>query len=32
LFAWTENKPLKVLLADLCERKALLAGWLKISG
>jgi hypothetical protein len=24
LFAWTENKRLKVLLADLCERKILL--------
>jgi hypothetical protein len=26
LFGWTENKRLKVLLADLCERKTLLAG------
>jgi hypothetical protein len=26
LFAWAENKWLKVLLADLCERKTLLAG------
>jgi hypothetical protein len=26
LFAWTENKRLKVLLADLCWRKTLLAG------
>jgi hypothetical protein len=25
LFAWAENKRLKVLLADLCERKTLLA-------
>jgi hypothetical protein len=24
LFVWTENKPLKVLLADLCEKKTLL--------
>jgi hypothetical protein len=27
LFAWAENKRLKVLLVDLCERKILLAGW-----
>jgi hypothetical protein len=26
LFAWAENKRLKVLLADLCERKTLLVG------
>jgi hypothetical protein len=26
LFAWAKNKRLKVLLADLCERKILLAG------
>jgi hypothetical protein len=26
LFVWAENKRLKVLLADLCERKILLAG------
>jgi hypothetical protein len=26
LFAWAENKQLKVLLADLCEKKTLLAG------
>jgi nicotinamide riboside transporter PnuC len=26
LFAWAENKRLKVLLTDLCERKILLAG------
>jgi hypothetical protein len=31
LFAWAENKRLKVLLADLCERKNT-ADWLKISG
>jgi hypothetical protein len=27
LFAWAENKRLKVLLADLCKKKTLLAGW-----
>jgi hypothetical protein len=26
LFAWAENKRLKVMLVDLCERKTLLAG------
>jgi hypothetical protein len=30
LFAWAENKRLKVLLADLYERNT--ASWLKISG
>jgi len=25
VFAWAENKRLKVLLADLCQRKTLLA-------